>query len=155
VPPSPARRNGYVTFGSFNNFRKVNAGVVKTWARIMGELPDSRLVIVLRGGESNSHVHAMFEGHGVGRDRVRLVPRQAPVDYFRLQGEVDIGLDPFPYNGGITSLDGLWMGAPYVTLAGDRAVARAGLVDPHELGSAGPDHDERRRIRRRRSAACK
>jgi predicted O-linked N-acetylglucosamine transferase (SPINDLY family) len=123
----PAVRNGFVTFGSFNNFRKVNPGVVAAWAQIMARVPGSRLLIVLRGGDTNTHVLDAFEHHGGARSRVRLVGR-VPVDqYFRLHNEVDVTLDPFPYNGGVTSLNSLWMGVPFVTLAGRRAVARAGL----------------------------
>jgi predicted O-linked N-acetylglucosamine transferase (SPINDLY family) len=128
VGPPPAARNGFVTFGSFNNFRKVNPAVIAAWAAILRQVPDARLLVVLRGGtESNPHVPALFAGHGIDPARVHLLPRQTPGGYFRLHNEVDLTLDPFPYNGGVTSLNSLWMGVPFVTLAGRRAVARAGL----------------------------
>jgi predicted O-linked N-acetylglucosamine transferase (SPINDLY family) len=127
VAPPPAFRNGFVTFGSFNSFRKVNPAVVAAWARVLRDVPDSRLVIIVLGGEGNTHVKTLFTSHGVAPERLRLLPRQPPADYFSLHNEVDVTLDPFPYNGGITSLNSLWMGVPFVTLAGDRAVGRAGL----------------------------
>ncbi|MDB5329844.1 MAG: tetratricopeptide repeat family protein, partial [Phycisphaerales bacterium] len=123
----PALRNGYVTFGSFNNFRKINPGVIDVWARLLRELPGSRLTLLLRGGTANEHVYRLFEHQGVPREQIRLLPFQPLDAYFQLYQEVDISLDPFPYNGGITSLDSLWMGVPFVTLAGRRAVSRAGL----------------------------
>lgn len=125
--PPPLLRNGRVTFGSFNHFRKVNPTVIAAWGRILTEVPDSHLLIVLRGGEHNSQVRSMFEAHGVAAARIILLPTQAPDAYFRLFNDVDISLDPFPYNGGITGLNSLWMGVPFVALAGNRAVARAGL----------------------------
>jgi predicted O-linked N-acetylglucosamine transferase (SPINDLY family) len=134
VGPPPMLRNAFATFGSFNNFRKVNGHTIAAWADVMRKVPASRLLIVLNGGEENAHVRAAFERHGVEGDRVRLLPRQSPADYFRLHDEVDISLDPFPYNGGITTLNALWMGVPTVTLAGDRAVARAGLSVLRNLG---------------------
>ena len=127
VIPPPVQRNGFVTFGSFNNFRKVNLDTIAAWARVLSALPDSKLLIVLNGGEDNAHVPTMFGRHGVDPIRLRLLPRQKMDGYFRLHGEVDIVLDPFPYNGGITTLNAMWMGVPTVTLAGDRPVARAGL----------------------------
>lgn len=130
----PAARNGFVTFGSFNNFRKVNPGVVAAWADILWAVPDSRLLIVLRGGADNAHVLAWFERQGVAAGRVRLLPRQSVAGYFRLHGEIDVHLDPFPYNGGITNLNALWMGVPFVALAGDRPVARAGVSLLNNVG---------------------
>ena len=127
-PPGepPCLGNGHVTFGSFNNFRKVSGPVLAAWAGVMNAVPGSRLVVTVLGGEANTHLLDTLERHGVSRGRVRLLPRQRAAEYFRLYGRVDVSLDPFPYNGGITSLDSLWMGVPFVTLAGDRAVGRAG-----------------------------
>jgi protein O-GlcNAc transferase len=136
VWPPPVLRNGFATFASFNNFRKVNPGVIAAWARVLRELPEARLLIVLRGGETNTHVLDAFKHHGVARGRVRLVGRVSVDQYFRLHNEVDISLDPFPYNGGITSLNSLWMGVPFVTLVGDRAVGRAGLSILTHVGLA-------------------
>src|SRR5205807_1067202 len=107
-------------------------------------VPGSRLLAVLRGGQSNGHVTEQLERRGVARDRIRLLDRQPMGDYFRRHDEADLSLDPFPYNGGITSLDGLWMGAPFITLAGERAAGRAGLsllanVGATELVARSPD----------------
>jgi predicted O-linked N-acetylglucosamine transferase (SPINDLY family) len=151
VGDPPVRRNGFVTFGSFNNFSKVNGHVIDAWARILGGVPGSRLLVVVRGGEENAHLVQAFESRGVGRDRVRLLPRQSSEAYFRLHNEVDVSLDPFPYNGGITGLDSAWMGVPFVTLAGDRAVGRAGLsiltnLGLGELVSRGVDDYVRRTV---------
>jgi predicted O-linked N-acetylglucosamine transferase (SPINDLY family) len=126
VGAPPLSANGYVTFGSLNNFRKVNGGVIDAWARVLAGVPGAQLLAVLPGGPENSHVLDEFERRGVSAGRVRLLPRQSQAEYFERYGEVDISLDPFHYNGGITGLDSLWMGVPFVTLAGNRAVGRAG-----------------------------
>jgi predicted O-linked N-acetylglucosamine transferase (SPINDLY family) len=71
-------------------------------------------------------VEKFLEGHGVARDRFEFIARQPWDQYMRAYHRIDIGLDPFPYNGGITTCDTLWMGVPVVTLSGRTAVARAG-----------------------------
>jgi protein O-GlcNAc transferase len=134
VEPPPALRNGFVTFGSFNNYRKVNPAAVATWAAALRQVPDAQLLVVLNGGAGNTHVPLMFQQHGVDPTRVRLLPRQNLDRYFRLHAEVDIALDPFPYNGGVTTLNATWMGVPTVTLAGERAAGRAGLSLLTNLG---------------------
>jgi predicted O-linked N-acetylglucosamine transferase (SPINDLY family) len=127
VGPPPRAQNGFVTFGSFNSFIKITPAVVAAWARVLAAVPDARLLAVVPGGNHNTHARTLFESHGVAAGRLRLVPRLPVEPFFRLYHEVDLTLDPFPYNGGITSLDSLWMGVPFVTLAGGRAVSRAGL----------------------------
>ena len=134
VGPVPVVRNGFVTFGSFNNFRKVNVVTVAAWAGVLREVPDAKLLIVLNGGEENTHVHGWFAARGIDPGRVRLLPRQNLEAYFRLHDEIDIALDPFPYNGGVTTLNAIWMGVPTVALAGDRAVGRAGASILRNLG---------------------
>jgi predicted O-linked N-acetylglucosamine transferase (SPINDLY family) len=138
VGPPPFRRNGgAVTFGSFNDARRIHPGVIAAWARVLAELPEARLLMVVRrGGDAVAFVADQFAAHGIAGDRVRLLPRQSPDAYFRLYQDVDIAFDPFPYNGGITSLDSLWMGVPFVTLAGDRATGRTGLSLLSNVGLA-------------------
>jgi predicted O-linked N-acetylglucosamine transferase (SPINDLY family) len=72
----------------------------------------------------------------LGAKRVEFVGQQSLADYFRTYNRIDIALDPFPYCGGTTSCDALWMGVPVVTLAGRTAVGRGGvsLLSQLELG---------------------
>jgi predicted O-linked N-acetylglucosamine transferase (SPINDLY family) len=123
----PALANGYVTFASFNNFVKVNAQVIALWCQILQATPSSRITLSISGGQRNVHVWRAFEQHGVARERVKLLELVPYAEYWPLHHQVDLALDPFPYNGGVTSLDGLYMGIPLVTLAGDRPLARAGV----------------------------
>ncbi len=129
VSPSPSQRTGHTTFGSFNNFAKVTPKVIALWSKILMAVPDSRLLLVIRGGPAaNPHVAKSFADCGIPADRLRILPVQSAAAYLQLHNEVDICLDPFPYNGGTTTLDCLYMGVPLVTLAGDFAVARAGAT---------------------------
>lgn len=119
----PALRNGYVTFGSLNNFQKVTPEALRTWRRILEAVPDSRLLMFCPMGEAR--VRAAKE-LGEVMPRVEFVARQGLSEYFATYAKIDIALDTFPFAGGTTSCDALWMGVPVVTLAGNKAVARAG-----------------------------
>ncbi len=123
----PALANGYVTFGSINNFNKITPEVLKTWAEILSGVPQSRLL--LRADMTDSlrrYLGETFESHGIGAERLELVNRLPHREYLELIGRVDIGLDPFPFNGHTTTCDCLWQGVPVVTLSGNAYASRFG-----------------------------
>lgn len=129
VNETPALANGYVTFGCCNNLAKISPGVVALWSRILQVVPGSRLLIEAPGlhqREFRRSLIARFERHGVGADRLVLLDRETKQQY-KIYHRIDIALDPFPYNGGTTSCDLLWMGVPLVTLPGESEVSRLGL----------------------------
>ena len=120
----PALTNGFVTFGCFNNFCKVNAEVEALWCRVLRAVPGSRLLVLAQPGEHRQRMLERMTGGGVAPGRIEFVgfqPRQA---YLELHRRVDVSLDTFPYNGHTTSLDALWMGVPVVTRAGRTVVGR-------------------------------
>lgn len=130
VAELPARKNGYVTFGSFNNLSKINSAVIQAWSRILKSVPNSRLM--LKGRTMNSpgvrdRFIGQFQANGIDASRLDLidwVPRdQNPL---ALYGKMDIALDTFPYNGTTTTCEALWMGVPVVTFTGERHAARVG-----------------------------
>ena len=123
VSELPALANGFITFGSFNNLAKVSPEALGAWAEILHAVPDSRLLLVGREGNG---VLATLADLGIAKERVEMIPRQSLGDYLRLHHRVDVLLDSFPYNGGTTSLLALWMGVPFVTLAGESTTGRAG-----------------------------
>jgi len=101
--------------------------VLKLWARVLKRVPDSRLVLLTGFGSHRQRtVNFLAEG-GIEAHRVEFVPPCPRREYLERYHSVDIALDPFPYGGHTTSLDALWMGVPVVSLAGERAVSRAGL----------------------------
>jgi len=123
----PALREGRVTFGCLNMFSKVNARVLAAWSRILLRVPQSRLILhCFKGSQRESAVQA-FGGHGISSDRLGFVEHLPLEGYFAEYNRIDIALDPFPYPGGTTTCDALWMGVPVVTLAGNSPLSRGGV----------------------------
>jgi protein O-GlcNAc transferase len=125
VPPGLSAKG--VTFGSLNNFAKVNEGVLSLWARVLEAAKGSRLLMLCPEGEARQRVGAFFSARGIAPERLELTGSLPRWEYLSLYQRIDIGLDPFPCNGMTTTCDALWMGAPVVTLPGKMPVARAGL----------------------------
>ena len=134
VGPPPAARSGFIQFGCLNNFCKVNEPLLELWARILGAVEGSRLMILCDAGSHRDRTLGVLARHGVDPDRVRFEPRRERRRYLELYHEVDIALDTFPYCGVTTSLDGMLMGVPVVTRAGQTAVSRGGLSILSNLG---------------------
>jgi len=129
VTDAPCLKNGYTTFGSFNNPRKITGEVVKLWSAILHLCPGSRLHLKYHRLDNEAvtlNLRNWFRDAGIGEDRLRFSGPSIPSEYFAAYGGIDVGLDPFPYNGGTTTLDATWMGVPVVTLAGRLAMQRAG-----------------------------
>jgi protein O-GlcNAc transferase len=127
VCPSPALANGFVTFGSFNNFTKVMPPVLEAWGRILLAVPRSRLILLADMAPSlKSYLISTFEGHGVSAERLELANRRPREGYLELIQQADIALDPFPFNGHTTTCDALWQGVAVVTLSGTTYVSRFG-----------------------------
>jgi predicted O-linked N-acetylglucosamine transferase (SPINDLY family) len=134
VSPLPAIANGYVTYGCLNNFVKVNQRVLELWARVLGETPRSRLVVMAPAGSPRRVLTEALAERGVDADRVEFADRGSRDGYLGRYRGIDICLDTFPYGGHTTSLDACWMGVPVVTLVGDRVVGRAGLCLSENIG---------------------
>ena len=130
VAPLPALADGCVTFGCANTLAKVNDDVVAVWSRVLEAVPGSRLLLKARQLAEPSmreRVVARFAAAGVDGARLALEgpsPRRAYLEAYR---RVDIALDPFPFPGGTTTAEALWMGVPVLTLAGERFLERQGV----------------------------
>lgn len=128
--PSPCLKNGFVTFGSFNNTSKVTPDVVKTWAELLRRVPGSRFIVKSRqlgDAEARRRIAAAFAANGVDDARCDLLPRiDAVSNHLRAYDLIDVAMDPFPYNGTTTTCEALWMGVPVATWAGEGHVARVG-----------------------------
>ena len=128
VSPLPALKTGHVTFGSFNAIKKVNADVVRVWSDILNAIPDSQLILKsesLDDPKTRERLIDAFAKNGVAEDRLELVswlPNRA--DHMALYSRIDIGLDPFPYNGTTTTCEALWMGVPVICMRGNRHASR-------------------------------
>lgn len=118
VTPPPFRRKGHVTFGSFNRFSKVSPRVLECWATILAAVPESRLLLCIPEGKVRQEVVALFARHGVRAGRLTFYAKLPHEQFWEIHGEVDIALDPFPFNGGTTTCETLWQGVPLVSCSG-------------------------------------
>lgn len=122
----PSARNGYVTFGSFNQALKLSPTTRALWARILGEAPGARLVVLgVPAGRASDALLADLTAAGASPERISIVPYVALQEYFCRLDAVDIALDATPYSGGTTTCDALWMGVPVITAPGSRPSSRS------------------------------
>jgi protein O-GlcNAc transferase len=131
VKAPPSIGNGYITFASFNDLAKINPPLLRTWAKILGQVENSRLILKNRGLSADS-VRASFQEIlvecGIDPQRVQFLPHlRKPSDHLMSYHDVDIALDTFPYHGTTTTCESLWMGVPVVTRAGATHVSRVGV----------------------------
>lgn len=136
--PLPALVNGHITFGCFNNFNKLNDQTLTSWGRLLARLPGARLVL-RSSGDSPEGMVANLEKRliaaGIDLARVRIDPKiSGYAAHLASYAEIDIALDPFPYNGGTTTVEALYMGVPVLVRAGDRYVAHMGESILHNAG---------------------
>jgi predicted O-linked N-acetylglucosamine transferase (SPINDLY family) len=127
VTPPPALRRGSITFGSFNNITKVTPETLDAWSRILAEIPDARLVLkswVLSEPAAAGRLIAAMRDRGVNAERLDLRGSSPHADMLAEYGDIDIALDPFPFSGGMTTFEALWMGLPVVTLPGGQPASR-------------------------------
>ena len=129
VAALPALKNGYITFGCFQNLSKAGDGVLETWGEILAALPDAKLRVQCKQlGEPAQVEHLLqrLQRYGIAPARVVTHGSSHREAYLAAHAEVDMILDTFPYPGGTTTCEALWMGVPTLTLAGNSLLARQG-----------------------------
>ena len=134
VDPLPALQRGFLTFGTLTRSVRLNHRSIRVWSQILNRVPQSRLVIDsgnFRDPEMSTRLLAKFAGHGIEANRLEIGFHTPPWDVLR---GMDIGLDCFPHNSGTTLFEFLYMGIPYVTLAGRPSVGRLGSSILEGLG---------------------
>ena len=129
---SPNLGGGPITFGSFNNPAKLSDATVAAWAKLLKRLPQSRLLLKglpFADAATRRFYQARFGDHGVAAERIELMAKVSDASqHLALYRELDVALDPFPYNGVTTTCEALWMGVPVVTLRGTRHSGRVGAT---------------------------
>ncbi|MBC8337878.1 MAG: tetratricopeptide repeat protein [Rhodospirillales bacterium] len=137
VGPLPFERNAGVTFASFSNPAKINEAVVSVWADVLKGVERSRLVLKFRGIDSGANAKrltSMFQAEGVDPSRLILEGKSSHPELLARYNDVDIALDPFPYSGGLTTYEALWMGVPVITVAGETFASRHSLSHLSTVG---------------------
>jgi protein O-GlcNAc transferase len=118
-------------FGSFNNVQKLGVDTIAVWAELLRRVPEAQLRLKSSWLSRNrvfESIRAAFGSHGINTDRIQTmgwIPSAS--SHLAAYREIDVALDPFPYNGTTTTIEALWMGVPVVTLAGERHAGRVGL----------------------------
>lgn len=135
APVAPCERNGFVTFGSFNNAMKLTPEMTQRWARLLKAVPRSRLLVAgVVSQKKRQALLAPFTEAGVTGDRIEFAPRLDLRGYYGLMDRVDIALDSYPYGGGTTTFDALWMGVPVLTATGPLSASRSAASVLSTLG---------------------
>jgi protein O-GlcNAc transferase len=139
-----------LTLGCANNLAKLNLEVMQTWAEILQALPDARLclkTVALNDPLSQEWLYCSFEYLGISRARILLYGAMLEQDHVPwFYSQIDLALDPFPFCGGVTTLEALWMGVPVITLRSRAHLHRAvgasilSLLDLPELIADSRDH---------------
>jgi predicted O-linked N-acetylglucosamine transferase (SPINDLY family) len=142
----PCRRNGFVTFGSFNHAPKLAEASLRCWAGILRGMPAARLHLVgVPAGRAQARLAERFAALGVDAARLTMHPRLPFGDFLRELDAVDIALDSLPYGGGTTTFDALWMGLPVLACTGERSVERSAASILGALGLEAwiaPSHED-------------
>ncbi|MBF0463368.1 MAG: tetratricopeptide repeat protein [Magnetococcales bacterium] len=129
VAPLPALSTGGVTFGCFNHASKITTAVLTCWAHIVQAVPNSRLLLKHAGWMDPVVRRGLLEKcqqANLAWDRLLLEGAETREGYLACYNRVDMALDPFPYPGGTTSVEGLWMGVPVLTRQGNRFLSHQG-----------------------------
>ncbi len=137
ITPLPALGCGAITFGCFNNLLKLNNGVIELWSTLLEAVPNSQLFLKtaqLADAEICDRLEGEFAARGIATDRLILSPSSPREELLQAYNHVDIALDPFPFGGGTTTIEALWMGVPVITLRGNRFVGHVGESILQTLG---------------------
>ena len=130
APPVAIRKTDDVVFGSFNHLAKLSPDTVALWSEVLVRIPRSKLLLCalgLRDPSVQKQVRQRFADHGIDESRLEVRgPVTDPVAFLRQYDDVDIALDPLPFNGGTTTLQALWQGVPVLTCPRDTMASRSG-----------------------------
>jgi protein O-GlcNAc transferase len=137
VGPLPALANGHITFGSTSNLLKLNDRVIALWSQILQQVPGSKLLLQAKqlGAEKvRAQLVERFAANGISSERLVIVGPAKREQYFHTYDQIDFCLDPFPYPGGTTTAESLWMGVPVLTMDGETLLSKQGVSIHRNVG---------------------
>ena len=121
ISEPPVIKNGYVTFGSFNHLSKINKKVIFQWSKALKSIPKSKIFLKtkqLNDSYLKEKIISEFKENGINLKSIILEGSSPRSKLLNSYNKIDIALDPFPYSGGVTSLEAIWMGVPVLTKKG-------------------------------------
>jgi len=136
VGPLPALKNDHITFGCLNNYCKITKPAWDVWTQLLRDVPNSRLILHTHEGQHRKFAAQHLRDAGIDSSRLSFVGFLPLEQYLAQYNQIDVALDPFPYAGGTTTFDALWMGVPVVSLVEETAVSRSGLSISSNVGLA-------------------
>lgn len=135
VMPLPALSKKQFTFACLNNAAKISEACLEAWSKMIQSILGSKLILLAGGSPTvMKRLTDRFVRAGILRERIQVIERLPRDRYFAMYNTIDLALDPFPYNGGITTCDAMYMGVPVLTLAGDSYVSRQGVLQNIHVG---------------------
>jgi protein O-GlcNAc transferase len=137
IAPPPWRANGFVTFGCVNALSKISQAAIAVWCAILQALPAARFVLAapsLKYEDARTRTRKLFAQGGIDPARLDLLGETDHASQLARYAQIDLILDSFPYSGGLSTLEALWMGVPVVTFPGDRMGARHSACHLHFIG---------------------
>jgi protein O-GlcNAc transferase len=137
VSSLPALNQGIITFGCFNYIAKIQRLAIDLWAEILKEVPNSQILLQSKAfgqDEPRQHIHTLFADRGVDPSRILLCGSVRHNELLEKYNQVDIAFDPFPYSGGITTCEALWMGVPVIAMPGNVVTVRHTISHLHNAG---------------------
>jgi predicted O-linked N-acetylglucosamine transferase (SPINDLY family) len=136
----PAQKNQHITFGCLNNLMKITPATLIAWSEILRGVPDARLLLrcpQFSDAGPRARITEFLGKQGVSPDRLQLSGRTRHRDFLATYNAIDIALDPFPYSGGLSTCEALYMGVPVLTRAGEIFAARHSVS---HLANTGLNH---------------
>lgn len=136
VSTLPAIKNKFITFGSFNHLNKINNSVIKLWSRLLKKIPKSKLFLKYRSLNIDFYKNSIinkFYDCGVQKEQLILEGSSPREGLLKTYSRIDISLDPFPYSGGTTNFESIWMGVPILVLKGKKFISKCGESINHNL----------------------
>lgn len=141
VQESPCIKNGYITFGSFNNLSKISQEVITLWTNVLKSIPDSKLMIKSKSFNDEKTLNyyiKQFTDRSIKRERLLFLGRSPSIEeHLNCYNNIDIALDTMPYNGTTTTCEAMWMGVPVITLDGTCHSGKVGVSLLRRIGLAG------------------
>ena len=120
----PATKNNFITFGCINKLAKVNDEVIALWSKILSSVPNSKLLLKNKDLDDKKILEstfARFEKRNVNRNSLILTGEtKTRKELLEAYNQIDIALDPFPFQGNTSTIESVWMGVPVIILKGNR-----------------------------------